>query len=79
VIGIHRSNSFAILYSGVDLSHCDWNFSADVRGFASTNSGQEMLRFELTAKIVTPVSLPATAWLRLSGLVGLGAMRRPRS
>lgn len=64
------------LYSDVDLSQRDWTFSADVLGFASTNSGQELLRFELTAMNVTPVPLPAAGWLLLSGLMGLAALRR---
>lgn len=67
------------LYSDVDLSTRDWTFSADVTGLATTNSGQELLRFELTAKNVTPVPLPAGVWLLLSGLAGLAALRRKQA
>jgi hypothetical protein len=73
---VENGRYWQFLYSDVDLSQYDWTFTADVTGFAATNAGQELLRFEVTAKNVAPVPLPAAAWLLLSGLLGLGAAGR---
>jgi hypothetical protein len=73
-IGSEAGRYWQFLYSDVDLSRHDWTFSADVSGSATTNSGQELLRFELTAQNVTPVPLPAGVWLLLSGLTGLAGL-----
>jgi hypothetical protein len=77
--GVEAGRYWQFLYSDVDLSQYDWTFSADVTAMATTNSGQESLRFELTAKNVTPVPLPAGVWLLLSGLTGLAALRRKQA
>jgi hypothetical protein len=75
-VGVENGRYWQFLYSDADLSDYDWTFSADVSGFATGNSPQESLRFELTAKNVAPVPLPAGVWLLLSGLAGLATLRR---